>query len=337
MTGTHETGTPETGAPSSVLSAEDVDLVVYLTTCAPSVHNTQPWRVTRTPGGFTIEADRGRQLSTLDPTGRQLTISCGAAVGHLLVATRGLGWDGEVSLMPTGDDADLIARVDLTRGAAASAQEVALSSAILRRHTDRRRYRDDAVPDAALERLVAAAEGATTSLRLVRASELAELEVLLGHAEAELQSREDYREELHNWVWGLGEQRLDGMPRAAVEHGADRAESLAGRAFITEERVRQDEPRPAEHPTVFVMTTTSDSPADWAAAGMALSQVLLVATSEGLSAQPLGQLTDQEATRQRLRTALGLVGHPQLVLRVGYGEAPLVTPRREVTDVLDQG
>ena len=53
-------------------------------TLAPSVHNTQPWRFVISRGVLEIRADWTRKLRILDPSGRQLLISCGSSValGH---------------------------------------------------------------------------------------------------------------------------------------------------------------------------------------------------------------------------------------------------------------
>ena len=53
-------------------------------------HPTWRWRIRR---DATIElwADRDRQLAVADPDGRNLAISCGAALHHLVVAGRALG------------------------------------------------------------------------------------------------------------------------------------------------------------------------------------------------------------------------------------------------------
>lgn len=53
-------------------------------------------------------------------------------------------------------------------------------------------------------------------------------------------------------------------------------------------------------------------------------------------AQPLAQATDLPGSRQRLRAALGLVGTPQLALRMGYATGTAATPRRDIADVLDR-
>jgi len=43
---------------------------------APSIFNTQPWRWTIRSGRLELWGDRTRQLDTVDPDGRLLTLSC---------------------------------------------------------------------------------------------------------------------------------------------------------------------------------------------------------------------------------------------------------------------
>ena len=65
---------------------------VELACRAPSVHNTQPWAWRLRPDGVDLYADHQRRLSVADPVGRELTISCGAALHHFQVAARAMGW-----------------------------------------------------------------------------------------------------------------------------------------------------------------------------------------------------------------------------------------------------
>jgi hypothetical protein len=53
---------------------------------APSIHNTQPWLVDVAPGYIDIHPDRSRLLAVLDPAGRELMVSVGAAVFGLRAA-----------------------------------------------------------------------------------------------------------------------------------------------------------------------------------------------------------------------------------------------------------
>jgi hypothetical protein len=73
---------------------------VELATRAPSVHNTQPWRFRVGSDRVECFADFSRQLPVLDPTRRQLYVSCGAALHHLTVALRAAGYASDVRLTP---------------------------------------------------------------------------------------------------------------------------------------------------------------------------------------------------------------------------------------------
>jgi hypothetical protein len=58
---------------------------------APSAHNTQPWFFRLHGDSVDLDADRTRALPMVDPADRELTISCGAALGHLQTAARRFG------------------------------------------------------------------------------------------------------------------------------------------------------------------------------------------------------------------------------------------------------
>lgn len=55
---------------------------------APSTHDTQPWRFAIAGETVALYADGTRKLPTLDPGGRELLMSCGAALFHLRIALR---------------------------------------------------------------------------------------------------------------------------------------------------------------------------------------------------------------------------------------------------------
>jgi hypothetical protein len=60
---------------------------------APSIHNSQPWAF-RIQNNNTIElyGDRKRALPVVDPIGRELTISCGTALGYLQITISYFGY-----------------------------------------------------------------------------------------------------------------------------------------------------------------------------------------------------------------------------------------------------
>ena len=319
------------------VTAMELEHLVFMATCAPSVHNTQPWEFVAITDGVLVRQDRTRQLGVLDPEGRELLVSCGTAVHHLQVAARALSLDCEVQLLPTDAGPDAVARVRLTRGRPATVAQVAAAVAILHRHTTRGRFSEDRLPQALLERLRVAVEDQRGLFRVVHDDELTTVEVLVSRAEQSLRSTPGYADELARWVHPAGPQQPhDGLPPAAVDHGPGRAESLQGRDFGPAQAPRPAEPPLAEHPTVVLLSTLADSPLDWLQAGQSLSALLLAATNQGVVAQPIGQVVDIPSARWALQQHLGTVGAPQMLLRLGFGltvDAPL-SPRRPVGEVL---
>lgn len=78
-------------------------------TYAPSVHNTQPWRLHLGRDELRIYVDRSRRLPVLDPTSRLLTISIGCALFNARVALAASGADLEVLRLPNSKDPELMA------------------------------------------------------------------------------------------------------------------------------------------------------------------------------------------------------------------------------------
>src|SRR5215831_8556672 len=85
---------------------------------APSIHNTQPWRL-RVAGHDVIEVhgDPDRVLWVADPRGRALHLSCGAALFNLRLAIRAAGAKPLVWPLPDpAREPTLIASVRLGEG-----------------------------------------------------------------------------------------------------------------------------------------------------------------------------------------------------------------------------
>src|SRR5215469_14519834 len=101
--------TPRPG--KAVLAKDDVAAVIAIAARAPSLHNTQPWKFRVEGDVIELLADSRRQLRHLDPDGRELTISCGAALFGLRLGLRGRGYIPVVDLLPDLARPELLARV----------------------------------------------------------------------------------------------------------------------------------------------------------------------------------------------------------------------------------
>jgi nitroreductase len=84
--------------------SEVIENALRAATRAPSVHNTQPWVLELPDEGRAELYERlDRTLPRHDPLGRDRLISCGAALTHVLLAMRVLGWVPETTLFPEPD------------------------------------------------------------------------------------------------------------------------------------------------------------------------------------------------------------------------------------------
>lgn len=319
----------------------DFTAVVDLVRRAPSVHNTQPWHLHVADGVLELRRDPDRQLTVLDPSGRQQVVSCGAALHLARVGLRVQGFGSRVEYLPDPSDGDLLARVHPVPGHEVSDQDVVLERAARRRHTQRGPFDPEPLAPAVAGAIRAAGEAEGAWVRvLTERDELVELAVLLARADEAERDDEAYRRELAAWTRRPA-ARCDGVPPEAVAEVRHRASTLPLRDFGlgaagggTAGTAVDEQPPPAERPAVVVLGTTGDSLTDWLVAGQSLSALLLRAQLDGVQASPLGQVVDQPWARSLLAAQLGVVGHPQMVLRIGHARPGPDTPRRPVNDVL---
>ena len=103
---------------------------------APSVHNSQPWQFRVSAHAVELWSDPRRKLRT-DPIGREMLISCGAALFGLRLAVRSLGYQPVVELLPDQAQLRLLARVGIGGVMPVNALERQMLAAVPRRHTHR--------------------------------------------------------------------------------------------------------------------------------------------------------------------------------------------------------
>ena len=155
-----EANSNDSGA-TPILAAQ-ADYLIGVAGRAPSLHNTQPWHFTVNDDAIELYADASRRLH-VDPDGREMIISCGAALYGLRLAVRSLGYVPEVELLrgPSGPRA--LARVRPGRPVPMTSEERKLLHAVPHRHTHRGPFEPGPLPAGLVGRLRAdaQAEGAT--------------------------------------------------------------------------------------------------------------------------------------------------------------------------------
>ena len=316
-----------------------MERIVEIATRAPSVHNTQPWRWRATGHTLELYADPAYLLPETDPEGRNLTISCGAALHHAQVAAGALGWAAEVVRLPDPDQPDLLARLDLSPAAPPAAAVEALD-ALDRRATDRRRFTAWPVPEERLAHLARIAnEWGARAVPLTDDSERFIAERLVLRAAAHQRTNRAAMREQRQWQ---DRSAADGVPSAVLPGPAGlrgahlhRFESGTGGLLSA----AGDTELEASDGLLILFDTNNDTRA-WLRAGEGLSALWLAATAGGLSVVPLTQVIEVPETRLAMQSeVLGGLAHPFILVRIGWqsiGRDELArTPRRPVAEVLD--
>jgi hypothetical protein len=300
-----------------------IEDAVRLACRAPSLHNSQPWRWVAQGSTLNLFADLTRVMTSADPEGREIYLSCGAALDHLTVAMASAGWETTVQRFPSPHDPLHVAALDfrqapreLTESSQARAQ------AIGRRFTDRRPYdapanwanfevllRQTVIPhhvmfDIVLDDARSALADASRLTETIRAND------------------PSYAAELSWWTSPFATS-------AAVD-------------------IKRTFPGPHQHPhggrsdhskIVVLSTHHEDARLDVLRCGEALSAVLLESTVAGLATCTLTHMTELAQSREIVRGLTGQRGLPQLLIRIG--QPPVddaehgTTPRKALTDVLE--
>lgn len=323
------------GAQPGVLTDTDLIACVEAATAAPSIHNSQPWRFRLRDGGIDVLADWQRRLEVIDPAGRELVISVGAAILNLRIAMRLRGRVPVVRVVPARTVRELVVRVEPAELAVPSAALDALAEAIPRRHTNRRPFTPTLMPVSVLEELAEAAvlEGAV--VRLAEPVGRGAVMGLLQTAEQHLRGQGIYRGEVAGWTLPTHPRSAAMPPRA---FGAwDALEALPLRDFgLMQPQLHRHADASVPYPTIVVLSTDGDTVEDWLRAGQALQRILLVATVHGLAATPMSQPLENPALRELLSD--GPAGRwPQVVLRLGYAAPTTPTGRRPLAEVVSAG
>jgi hypothetical protein len=308
-------------------------------TLAPSVHNTQPWRLTLGQGRLDIGADWDRQLRVLDPRGRQMLISCGCALFNARVALAAAGYRVQVQRFPADAGPDGVARLRLLGKATREVAIGRLDPAIDRRRTNRRRFADEAVPSHVVDRLVEAANAEGAVLMPITRAEDRETVARLNRRADQVEVEDPaYRAEIRAWT-SDDPRRLDGVQASAVPYagvGARSTEAVPIRVFDTNGTgwLPEDTGSGTDQ-CLLLLGTTQDGPPGWLSVGEALEHVLLEIADLGYAASPLTQLIEVTETHELLREHLRLAMHPSVLLRVGLAPETLPTRRRRLVDVLN--
>ena len=327
---------PEQAIHPSPILADHARFLIATAARAPSVHNTQPWRFQVGRSAIELYCDPRRKLRS-DPLGREMIISCGAALFGLRLAMRGLGYLPVIELLPDPGQARLLARVGIGAAAPVTRAERRMLEAVPHRHTHRGPFESGPLPT-----------GLLAGLQHDALAEQAELSVLEGDLAyqrladivAVVASRMDLdpraRAETRQWTRSADSLARDGVPAVAFTDRAQRRSRrrLPQRDFDLDRGLALLSGGGESPSATAVLLTRGDRRADWLHAGQALHRLLLHATSKWVFASLYTQPLEATVTRALIRDRLALPGNPQMLLQFGHVRTTHPTARRPADEII---
>jgi hypothetical protein len=326
--------------PRALIGPKDAAFVVGEAVWAPSIHNTQPWWFAADGTDLSLYADDRRQLTVADPAGREMMISCGAALLTARLALRALGYIPQTRVLPDPAASLLIARLSWPRRAAPAYYELKLFDQVRQRRTHRGGFDPLPLAPALLAVLRAGAQRDGATLHVITdEGHRAVLAAAVQTAEQALRLDSRLVRELAAWVAPPGSARDDGVPATSYPARPMRTlPNFPGRDFAHGRDWGQP-PTSAQATArsagvVCLLTTPDDRPPDWINAGQALQRILLTCAADGVAAALHSQPLELPPIRRFIRAQLSNGSHPQMILRLGTVTQTTASVRRPPLSVL---
>ncbi|AKS32875.1 Acg family FMN-binding oxidoreductase [Mycolicibacterium goodii] len=318
------------------IDAATLTNAVQLAARAPSLHNTQPWRLIAEDGEVRLFLDTSRVVRATDRSSREAVISCGVLLDHLRVALAAAGWDTSVERFPNPNDRDHLATLSFRPLGFVTEGHRKRGDAILARRTDRLPMAAYVDWDSFETLLRARLAGGPVHIDVLSEQMRDEVADAAALTESLRLYDSSYHAELAWWTTPFATE--DGIPQTALISAEESERVAVARDFPVSPHSRR---RPAlnnDEATIVVLSTDGYSREDALDAGEALSAVLLECTMAGLTTCPVTHVTELHASRDIIGRLIVRDACPQVLVRIGLApaldEVPPPTPRRPVEAIL---
>jgi hypothetical protein len=301
---------------------------------AASGHNTQPWLFVKEDDGICMIPDFSRALPVADPEHRELFISLGCAAETAIIAAKFYGYRPALQINAMGTDCSI--KISLQKDD--TIEQPSLFSYITSRQTTRNLYVDKSffTEDVATLKNV---DGGDNILFFIGQNEIRRFGPFISEANAIQMSNAKYKNELIHWMRFSEKEAMqkgDGLYTACS--GVPSMGRLIGRFVLKNLVTAKSENKRLlkqleKTLAVALFTSQKDSIKDWIRTGMSFQRFALTATKLNLNHSYLNLPCQIPEVRSKMMNDLGLVGFPQLLIRLGYSQKMHFAFRRRIDDV----
>jgi hypothetical protein len=296
--------------------SQSINDILSIARLAPSVHNTQPWKVKLLPNCLEISLDRNRLLTNGDPTGRQAFLSLGIFTEACLVS---LEYHGFKTAKPKVGGDSVTIKIDSKRVKPEASEEV---QALKKRFTDRTQYKKVTLSPAQLAKINSCWRSDNVEVRAVndlmiieRTAELTRRALLLAF------SNPGFRKELTEHFVSDSSKPY-GIPLNTL--GAGRIKARLVKRLINSGINRQQEAgteykRWLSASAVIFILAEGDSKSYWLESGRAYLRASLEIEKLGLNQATSAAIAEASDFHEDIEKLLSTDKRIMSVIRVGRG------------------
>lgn len=299
--------------------SQHLEHIVELARFAPSVHNTQPWRVTTDGDFLVVTLDPEHTLHEGDPTGRETVISLGIFVEALSIAARVDGYTTtHVQLLQ-----DRSARLKLSFSEKQDASALELSECLRSRSSDRSIYRPAEITPQMIHAISSSWNHEALTIHVITDSGHKErIALLTSRAIRVAMSNPKFRKELSRYLVSPWSHKRRGIALKSLYIPRLLAyfEPVALRLGIgLNKEASLEKRRWLSASGIVAITTKGDMPKNWFDAGRTYLHTSLIIEHLGLAQATSAATVEASNYHEDVENMLGTSERLQAVLRIGLG------------------
>lgn len=303
----------------------DIKQILFLSSLAPSGHNTQPWKIVMTDKShWTILSDRDRWLPAVDPTKRETLLSIGAFIENLSQAAGSYGREVAYEVTAKSSNDTEIAHITIARQKTSGDSR----QKIISRRTVRKGFSGKELSSADV-RAVTDADGDHFHYYPFSSPQGTYLNTVTVEANRVQVAREEAQRELADWIrWSDNEAKknrdgltpegmeISGLAGWYVRHFYDKQDVLS--KDFREKTIEGVIEQTGQHGGWLVITSAEQDVPTLLETGRRFEKMFLRVRDRSIAIHPMTQALEEAPYRDQVAHELEIDSHVQFLLRAGY-------------------